>query len=157
MADDVRLKLYQRSCKFCRSCKSEYDKMIKILQGSDKFVEMEKLTAQLPPKYHEPYCYMTAPISNTTHKFYEVVKTMYHEDYKKITSMELDHVFEMLDCYRILSPSCWFIENLFLSPEMKIENIPMEKYIPYEIRNNYSLEYHVIILKLLLKVLTKTL
>ena len=61
IADDVRLTLYQRICKFCKSCKSEYEKMLKILQGSDKFVQMEKVAAQLPPKYHEHNCYMTAP------------------------------------------------------------------------------------------------
>ena len=66
--------------------------------------------------------------------------------------MELDHVFEMLDYYRSLSPSSRFIDNLFLSPEMKIENISMKDYLPYTNRDKYSLESHVIYQKLLLMV-----
>ena len=88
MANYVRLKVYQKSCKLCRSCKSEYDKMIKILQGKDKVVEIEKLMAQLPPKYHEPDCYMATPIFNTTNNFYDVVRSLHREDYKMIKSLE---------------------------------------------------------------------
>ena len=48
---------------------------------------------------------MATPIFNTTNNFYDVVRSMHREDYKMVKSMELDHVFEMLDCYRSLSPS----------------------------------------------------
>ena len=81
IANDVRLKLYQKSCKLCRSCKSDYDKMIKILQEKNKFVEIEKLMSQLPPKYHEPECYMSTASLNTTNNFYAIVRNMQHEDY----------------------------------------------------------------------------
>ena len=41
---------------------------------------------------------MTTPICNTTYNFYDVISTMYREDYE-LMSKELANIFEMIDCY----------------------------------------------------------
>ena len=72
LASDVCMKLYEKSCKRCRSCKRAYDEMVKILKGKNKFMEIEKLVSKRPPSCHMHECYMTMPIRNITNNFYDV-------------------------------------------------------------------------------------
>ena len=156
LASDVRMKLYEKSCEICWSCELEYDKMVKILKGKNKFIEIEELMSKQPPLHHTFNCYMATPILNTTSNFYDVACNMQSEKHEG-ASKELNYIFEMLQCYRNLSPERWIIANIFSSPEERKHRYGVTGHIPYDIVNKNSLESHVIYLHLLMAVLDKTL
>ena len=156
LASDVCMKLYEKSCKRCRSCKRAYDEMVKILKEKNKFMEIEKLVSKRPPSYHMYECYMTMPIRNITNNFYDVACNMEIEKHED-ASKELYYIFEMLECYRDLSPEKWIIVNIFTTPEEMKHRYGVTGHIPYNMLNKNSLESHVIYLHLLMAVLDKTL
>ena len=156
LANDVCMKLYEKSCKRCRSCKRAYDEMVKILKGKNKFMEIEKLVSKRPPSCHMHECYMTMPIRNITNNFYDVACSMEIEK-PEDASKELNYIFEMLECYRDLSPEKWIIVNIFTTPEEMKYRYGVTDHIPYSMMNKNSLESHVIYVHLLMAVLDKTL